>query len=50
MQVAALLSESRDAKKVINSMDDFICRCGTYARIKKGVETAIQMMRKEGRA
>lgn len=50
MQVAALLSESPDAKKVINSMDDFICRCGTYARVKKGVETAIQMMRKEGRA
>lgn len=50
MQVAALLSESPDAKKVINSMDDFICRCGTHTRVKKGVETAIQMMRKEGRA
>ncbi|HUT69929.1 MAG TPA: (2Fe-2S)-binding protein [Desulfatiglandales bacterium] len=50
MQVAALLSESPDAKKVINSMDDFICRCGTHTRVKKGVETAIQIMRKEGRA
>ena len=50
MQVSALLSETQDAEKIINSMDDFICRCGTYARVKKGVETAIQMMRKEGRA
>jgi isoquinoline 1-oxidoreductase alpha subunit len=50
MQVSALLSEGQDAEKVINSMDDFICRCATYARVKKGVETAIQMMRKEGRA
>ena len=48
MQVSALLSESQDAKKVINSMDDFICRCGTYARVKKGIETAIQMGRKGG--
>lgn len=50
MQVSALLSETQDAEKIINRMDDFICRCGTYARVKKGVETAIQMMRKEGRA
>jgi aerobic-type carbon monoxide dehydrogenase small subunit (CoxS/CutS family) len=50
MQTAALLSDSRDAEKVIDGLDDVICRCGTYARVKKGVETAIQIMRKEGRA
>jgi isoquinoline 1-oxidoreductase alpha subunit len=50
MQTAALLSESTDAKKVINGLDDFICRCGTYARVKKGIETAIEIMRKEGKA
>jgi isoquinoline 1-oxidoreductase alpha subunit len=50
MQTAALLSKSRDAEKVIDGLDDVLCRCGTYARVKKGVETAIQIMRKEGRA
>ncbi|MGD8983807.1 MAG: (2Fe-2S)-binding protein [Desulfobacteraceae bacterium] len=50
MQTAALLSESRDAEKVIDGLDDVLCRCGTYARVKKGVGTAIQIMRKEGRA
>jgi isoquinoline 1-oxidoreductase alpha subunit len=50
MQVAALLSESPDPdpKEVIENMDDVICRCGTYVRIKKGIETAAAMMRKEG--
>lgn len=38
MQVAALLSESPkpNAAKIINAMDDVICRCGTYVRIKRG--------------
>jgi isoquinoline 1-oxidoreductase alpha subunit len=51
MQVAALLSESRnpDPEKVINAMDDVICRCGTYLRIKKGIRKAAQLMRKEGK-
>jgi isoquinoline 1-oxidoreductase alpha subunit len=48
MQTAALLSGSRDAQEVIDGLDDVLCRCGTYARIKKGVETAIKMMGKEG--
>jgi aerobic-type carbon monoxide dehydrogenase small subunit (CoxS/CutS family) len=30
-------------------MDDLSCRCGTYPRIKKGIQTAIQMMGKEGK-
>jgi aerobic-type carbon monoxide dehydrogenase small subunit (CoxS/CutS family) len=51
MQVSALLSETRkpDAEKIINAMDNVICRCGTYARIKKGIRTAVQIARKEGR-
>lgn len=50
MQVASLLSESShpNAEKIIGAMDDVICRCGTYPRIKKGIETAVQIMRKEG--
>ena len=50
MQLAAILSESpkADPKEVTKNMDDVICRCGTYVRIKKGIETAAAMMRKEG--
>jgi isoquinoline 1-oxidoreductase alpha subunit len=50
MQVAALLAEkpTPDAEKVISKMDDVICRCGTYLRMKKGIKTAVQMMGKEG--
>jgi isoquinoline 1-oxidoreductase alpha subunit len=49
MQVAALLEEkpTPDAEKVISKMDNVICRCGTYLRMKKGIKTAVQMMRKE---
>jgi len=49
MQVAALLSESPKptAEKIINAMDNVICRCGTYPRIKKGIKTAIEMTKKE---
>jgi aerobic-type carbon monoxide dehydrogenase small subunit (CoxS/CutS family) len=50
MQVASLLSENPDPEKVIDSMDDFICRCGTYARVKKGIHTAVKLMREEGKA
>jgi aerobic-type carbon monoxide dehydrogenase small subunit (CoxS/CutS family) len=51
MQVSALLSKSPnpDANKIINAMDDVICRCGTHARIKRGIKTAVQIMRKEGK-
>jgi isoquinoline 1-oxidoreductase alpha subunit len=51
MQTASLLTESSNpkAEKIIDGLDDVICRCGTYARVKKGVETAIQIMGKEGR-
>lgn len=51
MQVSALLSKSPnpDANKIINAMDDVICRCGTHARIKRGIKTAVQIIRKEGK-
>src|SRR4030042_1180285 len=41
MQVAALVSEkpTLSADQVISKMDDVICRCGTYPRIKKGTKT-----------
>jgi isoquinoline 1-oxidoreductase alpha subunit len=50
MQVAGLLSadDNPNPQDIIDSMDDFICRCGTYQRMKKGIDTAIQIMRKEG--
>jgi isoquinoline 1-oxidoreductase alpha subunit len=49
MQVASLLSQSRnpDPDKIINAMDDVICRCGTYPRIKKGIQKAVQLTRRE---
>jgi len=49
MQVAALLSQKSalNADQVIGKMDDVICRCGTYPRIKRGIKTAIQMTKKE---
>lgn len=50
MQVSSLLKETQDPEKVIQKMDDVICRCGTHLRIKKGIKTAAQMMRKEGKA
>jgi isoquinoline 1-oxidoreductase alpha subunit len=50
MQVAALISSKPkpSADQVINAMDDVICRCGTHPRIKRGIKTALEIMRKEG--
>jgi isoquinoline 1-oxidoreductase alpha subunit len=51
MQVAALLSEKPvpTTDQIISKMDDVICRCGTYLRMKKGIQTAVQITRKEGK-
>ena len=51
MEAAALLAEGPkpDADKIMSSMDDVICRCGTHHRIKKGIKKAIEIMSKEGR-
>jgi isoquinoline 1-oxidoreductase alpha subunit len=50
MQVAAHLSEkpTPSAEQVIGKMDDVICRCGTYPYIKKGIKTALGLMKKGG--
>jgi isoquinoline 1-oxidoreductase subunit alpha len=51
MQLASLLNQDphSEAEKIVEEMDDVICRCGTYARMKRGIQTAIQIMRKEGK-
>jgi aerobic-type carbon monoxide dehydrogenase small subunit (CoxS/CutS family) len=51
MQVAALLSEkpTPTADQIISKMDDVICRCGTYLRMKKGIKTAVQIAGKGGK-
>jgi isoquinoline 1-oxidoreductase alpha subunit len=50
MQVASLFAQkpTPSPDQVIAKMDDVICRCGTHLRIKKGIQTAAEMMRKEG--
>ena len=53
MEAASLLAQNPkpDADKIIGSMDDLICRCGTHPRIKKGIKKAIEIMaRKEGKS
>jgi isoquinoline 1-oxidoreductase alpha subunit len=51
MQVAALLSESPkpNAAKIINAMDNVICRCGTHVRIRRGIRTAVEIAGKGGK-
>jgi len=51
MQVSALISEAQnpDPDKIIAAMDDVLCRCGSYPRIKRGIRTAVEMVRKEGK-
>ena len=49
MQVAGLLAENKnaDAAQIMDSMDDVICRCGTYHGMKRGIKTAVELARKE---
>jgi isoquinoline 1-oxidoreductase subunit alpha len=51
MQVASLISESPNPnpEKIVLAMDDVLCRCGSYPRIKKGIKTAVEIARKEGK-
>ncbi len=51
MQVSALIYEAKnpDPDKIIASMDDVLCRCGSYTRIKRGIRTAVEIVRKEGK-
>lgn len=50
MQVAAQVSQkpTPTADQVVSKMDDLICRCGSHPAIKKGIETALQLMKKGG--
>ncbi len=50
MQAALLVQESLDPdeEKIISAMDDVLCRCGTYPRIKRAVKTAARLKREEG--
>ena len=50
MQVAGLLAENKnaDAIEIMDSMDDVICRCGTYQGMKRGIKAAVELARKEG--
>jgi len=51
MQVASLIAESTqpDPDKIIAAMDDVICRCGSYPRMKRGIKTAVETTRKGGK-
>jgi isoquinoline 1-oxidoreductase alpha subunit len=50
MQVAGLLAADKnaDATQIMESMDDVICRCATYPRMKRGIKAAVKLARKEG--
>lgn len=50
MQAAALLDQKKKpvAREIFESMDNIICRCGTYQRMKKGIEKAVIIKQKEG--
>ncbi|MCX5811717.1 MAG: (2Fe-2S)-binding protein [Proteobacteria bacterium] len=51
MQVAALIAESPNPnpEKIVRAMDDVLCRCGSYPRMKKGIKKAVEIVRKEGK-
>ncbi len=51
MQAAALLREDPNPAegKIKQTMDEVLCRCGTYPRIKMAIQTSIRFMKEEGR-
>ena len=51
MQAAALLREdpSPDEEKIKQTMDEVLCRCGTYPRIQTAIQTSLRFMKEEGR-
>jgi isoquinoline 1-oxidoreductase alpha subunit len=51
MQAAALLREDPqpNEKKISQTMDEILCRCGTYPRIQRALQTAIRIKKEEGR-
>ncbi len=46
MKVASMVDKKAKPQDIIDSLDDVICRCGSHARIKKGVSTAVALKRK----
>jgi isoquinoline 1-oxidoreductase alpha subunit len=48
MQAAALLAENQNPseQEIMSAMDDNLCRCGTYPRIKRAILRAITEGRK----
>lgn len=48
MQAAALLSEDPNPseERIIRVMDEILCRCGTYPRIKRAIKRAIKEKRR----
>jgi isoquinoline 1-oxidoreductase alpha subunit len=50
MQAASLLEDNQNPgeDEIISAMDDILCRCGSYPRIKRAIKTAIELKRKEG--
>jgi isoquinoline 1-oxidoreductase subunit alpha len=51
MQAAALLQEepAPSEEKILQTMDEILCRCGTYPRIKKALQTAVRIKKEGGR-
>lgn len=50
MQAVSLLKDNQnpDEDEIIAVMDDILCRCGSYPRIKLAIKTAVELKRKEG--
>ncbi len=50
MQAASLLADDPrpSEEKIVDSMSNVLCRCGSYLRIKKGVDRAARIIKEEG--
>lgn len=50
MQAASLLEDNQNPSEdeIISAMDDILCRCGSYPRIKRAIKTAAKLKKKEG--
>lgn len=50
MQAVSLLKDNQnpDEDEIIAAMDDILCRCGSYPRIKLAIKTAVELKRREG--
>lgn len=46
MQVAAIMKKTLDPDEIVQSMDNVICRCGTYPRIKRAIKKAVELAKR----